>query len=250
MSDEIRALLEKYKAGRLSLDQARDGILGLHKTPSAQIDLDRKRRCGMNEVIYGEGKTSGQIQEILGAMVDQGLDNILVTRLDSEKYRDLKDTFPGTYDPLGRTFHYGSYPDPQGQATILCAGTSDLPVAREALETLKSLGVQGMLIADVGVAGIHRLLHYEEDIQKAQVLIVIAGMEGALLSVVGGLASCPLIGVPTSVGYGANFKGLSSLLSMLNSCAAGSCVVNIDNGFGAAVLASRILQVEKNPGEV
>lgn len=241
---EIKEIIRDCIDGKLSLDAASDQVQGVLKLQDAQVDLDRARRCGFQEVIYGKSKTTQQALAILGAMVDQGLDNILVTKASKDMGQALVDQFKGDYDQESGIYHYGTYPHAHAQATLLCAGTSDLPIAKECLLTLKALGVSANFIKDVGVAGIHRLLNYQEDIQRSKVIIVIAGMEGALLSVVGGLAKCPLIGVPTSVGYGASFNGLAALLSMLNSCAAGSAVVNIDNGFGAAVLASRILDVK------
>lgn len=241
---KIKEIIQGCLTDDQSVDQAVDEILGILQTKEAQIDLAREDRCGLQEVIYGKGKSTDQVTEILKAMTQRGLDNILVTKAPQDMGQSLVENFQGTYDPASGIYHYGSYPPAKGEVTLICAGTSDLPIARECLLTLKSLGHSCHFIQDVGVAGIHRLLAHEETLQKSQVIIVIAGMEGALLSVVGGLCKCPLIGVPTSVGYGASFKGLAALLAMLNSCAAGSAVVNIDNGFGAAVLASRILNLK------
>lgn len=239
----VKKIISDCLDGQLSLDEASSQVLGVLKLGDAQVDLDRKDRCGFQEVIYGKSKTIPQVVEILGAMAQRGLDNILVTKASAQMGQVLVEKFSGSYDPASQLYHYGSYPPVVDQATLLCAGTSDLPIAQECFLTLKALGISCNFIKDVGVAGIHRLLNYQDDLARSKVVIVIAGMEGALLSVVGGLVKCPLIGVPTSVGYGASFQGLAALLSMLNSCAAGSAVVNIDNGFGAAVLASRILQV-------
>ena len=215
----------------------------------ANIDLDRTERTGMQEVIYCAGKTAEQIAGIVGAMVERGLYNILLTRISEEKADFLKKSLDGHevfYDADGRigVVDRRLPESPTGNITIVSAGTSDLGVVREAAVTAEVLGNRVHVINDVGVAGIHRLLAREDMIRKARVLIVVAGMEGALASVVGGLVGCPVIAVPTSVGYGASFGGISALLSMLNSCAAGVSVVNIDNGFGAAVSASRINRME------
>jgi len=214
----------------------------------ATIDMKRKARTGMQEVIYCAGKTGAQIIGIVGAMLEKGADSILCTRLSCEMAEELKsalgDSHSLFYDELA---HIGVVDwkkcEGVGNIAIVCAGTSDLPVANEAAVTAEVLGNKVTRITDVGVAGIHRLLDKSDEIREARVVIVIAGMEGALASVVGGIVESPVIAVPTSVGYGANFGGLSALLSMLNSCAGGVSVVNIDNGFGAAVCASRINQM-------
>ncbi len=212
----------------------------------ADIDLHREIRQGTPEVIYGEGKTVEQILGIIRAMVDRGTTNIIVTRLLPERAEkiseDLKsDSVPFTYDETARI----GVANPEekekiGKIAVVAAGTSDLPVAEEAALTAEIYGSEVDRVYDVGVAGLHRLLHRLPVLQEANVVVAVAGMEGALVSVVGGLVAVPVIGVPTSVGYGANLGGIAALLSMLNSCASGVSVVNIDNGFGAGVLASRI----------
>ena len=207
------------------------------------IDYEREKRVGVPEVIYGEGKTKEQIEIIINKMLTESDMNILATRVSYEKYEYLKDKFPQfEYDELARTFVL-QRKEPvlnNGYICVVCAGTSDLPVAREAMITARHLGNEVKLITDVGVAGIHRLFNRLDEIKEANVVIAVAGMEGALISVVGGLVSNPVIAVPTSVGYGANFGGLSALLAMLNSCASGVSVVNIDNGFGAGYMAHTI----------
>ena len=210
----------------------------------AQVDLDRLRRQGVPEVVYGAGKTADQIAAIAAALRDRGQSPVLVTRIDAEKAAAVAAALgPGfEYWPEARLGRLGPArePDGKGRIAVVCAGTSDLPVADEAALVAESLGNEVLRVADVGVAGLHRLLAPADDIRSARVVIVVAGMEGALASAVGGLVSAPVIAVPTSVGYGAAFDGLAALLSMLNSCAAGVSVVNIDNGFGAGFLASRI----------
>ncbi len=213
----------------------------------ANIDLDRTKRTGMQEVIYCGHKTPEQIAGIVNAMLGKKLHSIMLTRISKEAYTYLEDHIDTKehsvfYDPDARmgVVDWKKEDKPVGNITIISAGTSDMPVVREAAVTAEVLGNKVSIINDVGVAGIHRLLSREKEIKSARVIIVVAGMEGALASVVGGLAACPIIAVPTSVGYGASFGGISALLSMLNSCAAGVSVVNIDNGFGAAVSASRI----------
>ena len=193
-------------------------------------------------MIYGAGKTAKQIIGILSAMERHGQKTVLVTRLSPEKAEEIQKVHALRYDEMGRIGIMGQMPEPDGRGTVVVAtgGTSDMPVAEEAALTAEALGNQVVRLYDVGVAGLHRLLAHMDDIMSAQVIIAIAGMEGALASVIGGLADCPVIGVPTSVGYGASFSGLSALLSMLNSCASGVSVVNIDNGFGAGYLASMI----------
>lgn len=213
----------------------------------ADIDFDRLRRQGMSEVVFGAGKTAEQISAIVSSLREAGQSPVLVTKLDDEKAKALAVVFGEdfTYCHEGRIGRLGAprAPDGAGEIVVVTAGTSDIPVAMEAIFTAETLGNKVRGVFDVGVAGIHRLLGKAEILRGASVLIVVAGMEGALASVAGGLVSCPVVAVPTSIGYGASFGGLSALLSMLNSCAAGVSVVNIDNGFGAAVAASRINHV-------
>ena len=207
----------------------------------ADIDVHRALRQGMPEVIYGEGKTSEQIIGIASAMQARGMENIMITRLSQEKADDAAAQLELSYDPVARIGVVNRREtEKKGKIAVVAAGTSDLPVAEEAAVTAELYGCRVERIYDVGVAGIHRLLHRLPALEDANVIIAVAGMEGALVSVIGGLVSCPVIGVPTSVGYGANFGGVAALLSMLNSCASGVSVVNIDNGFGAAVLAAKI----------
>ena len=210
----------------------------------AQLDLSRGVRQGAGEVVYGAGKTAEQIAAIIKALLDADQERILVTRLDAEKAARTAELLGNDlgYVPDAQLALVGGKPSPTGNGRIVvaCAGTSDLPVAEEAALTAEFYGNEVDRLYDVGVAGLHRLLAHAEELAQAQVVIAIAGMEGALASVIGGLVSCPVIAVPTSVGYGASFGGVAALLAMLNSCASGVSVVNIDNGFGAAYQASLI----------
>lgn len=257
--EEIRTMLEKVAAGEMTVE---DAVLELKKEPFtaagfddlgfAKLDTHRKLRQGAAEVIYGAGKTAEQIAGIVEAMKKRGQQVILITRLDKEK-AERTASLLGTplHGPQNEGFRYfsdaqiglcGEFPQKDGVGTIVVAtgGTSDIPVAEEAALTAEALGNQVERLYDVGVAGLHRLMAHMDSIMSARVIIAIAGMEGALASVIGGLADCPVIAVPTSIGYGASFHGVSALLSMLNSCASGVSVVNIDNGFGAGYLASMI----------
>ncbi|MBE6041087.1 MAG: nickel pincer cofactor biosynthesis protein LarB [Clostridiales bacterium] len=247
MSD-TRKILEGVASGEISVEE---GLLKLKTEPFedigyARIDHHRGIRQGTDEVIYGEGKTADQITGIISSMIDHGRSRILITRLDPEKAEKVAETHKINYFEAARLAIAGEKafddhrPDGNGAVVIATGGTSDIPVAEEAAITAEFLGNEVVRLYDVGVAGIHRLLANKEQIMKASVIIAVAGMEGALASVVGGLADCPVIAVPTSVGYGASFGGLSALLSMLNSCASGVAVVNIDNGFGAGYFASMI----------
>jgi len=206
----------------------------------AKPDIHRGIRQGIPEVIYGEGKTADQITKIALALIEEGQETVLITRLDKEKADEL--AVPITYFDVARIGIAGKtdIENKTGNIVIVTAGTSDIPVAEEAAVTAEMLGNNVTKLYDCGVAGIHRLLSHSSEIAGAKVIICIAGMEGALASVVGGIADCPVIAVPTSVGYGASFKGITALLAMLNSCASGVSVVNIDNGFGAGYLASMI----------
>ena len=244
---EIRAMLEQVAQGTMNVD---DALLKLKKAPYedlgfAKIDTHRALRQGAAEVIYGAGKTAQQIAEIAAAMYEKGQQTILITRMDREKADFVAERLPLKYDAMSRVGIVGQMPLITGNGTIVVAtgGTSDVPVAEEAALTAEALGNRVVRLYDVGVAGLHRLLGHLDEIMNARVIVAIAGMEGALASVIGGLADCPVIAVPTSVGYGANFGGLSALLSMLNSCASGTSVVNIDNGFGAGYLASMIAHI-------
>ena len=242
---ELTRLLESLVAGQVSVADTVDRLkqLPFEDLGIAQIDYHRELRQGVPEVILGESKSLEQLNIILGAMAKKER-NILVTRLDNEKATALCNHFPeGEYDSVARTFCLVKQKivvSGQGKILVICAGTSDLPVAREAVITAQMLGNEVEELIDVGVAGIHRLLARQEQLRSAAVLIVVAGMEGALPSVIGGLVEKPVIAVPTSVGYGAAFAGVAALLGMLNSCASGVTVVNIDNGFGAAFAANRI----------
>jgi pyridinium-3,5-biscarboxylic acid mononucleotide synthase len=244
-SNQIKELLDSVKQGSTSVA---DALEHLRHFPSqdlgcAQVDHHRELRQGMPEVIFGEGKSTEQIQRIMEAMATKG-GNCLVTRLAREKAQELLASFPSAfYHGDARCLTLEQRPVEQrgkGQILVVSAGTSDIPVAAEALVTARFLGNRAEHLYDVGVAGIHRLLARRELLCSASVLIVVAGMEGALPSVVGGLVDKPVIAVPTSIGYGASFGGIAALLGMLNSCAAGVTVVNIDNGFGAACAASLI----------
>ena len=248
MNSEIKLILEAVKRGELSVD---DAALKIKVKPFedigyAKVDLHRKVRQGAAEVIYGAGKTAEQINGIASAMKDSGQEVILITRLSPEKAEQIKAVHPLTYHAEAGIGIMGELPAPDGIGRIVVAtgGTSDIPVAEEAALTAEVLGNCVTRLYDVGVAGLHRLLAHLDDIMGASVIIAIAGMEGALASVIGGLADCPVIAVPTSIGYGASFQGLSALLSMLNSCSSGVSVVNIDNGFGAGYLASMINHME------
>lgn len=240
----ICALLEGVKQGSVSVADAMEKLktLPFENLDYAVVDHHRSLRVGYPEVIYGEGKTCEQCVGIVGAMMQKG-NNILITRASRELYQAVHAAVPhAEYNALGRTIciYNTDHAPTESYIAIVAAGTSDLPVVEEAYETARILGNSVKKITDVGVAGLHRLLSRLDVIRGAKVIIVVAGMEGALASVVGGLVDKPIIAVPTSVGYGANFGGLSALLTMLNSCASGVTVVNIDNGFGAAYSASQI----------
>jgi NCAIR mutase (PurE)-related protein len=241
---EIKQLLEDVASGKETVD---DAVLKLKMEPYedlgfAKIDLHRGLRQGTSEVIYGSGKTPEQIENICKTMIEHDQKTILITRLAPESAEYLSDKIPLDYHEMGSVGIVGSMPKKNGKGRIVVAtgGTSDMKVAEEASLTCEALGNEVERLYDVGVAGLHRLLSHIDEIMSARVIIAIAGMEGALASVIGGLADCPVIAVPTSVGYGASFSGVSALLSMLNSCASGVSVVNIDNGFGAGYMASMI----------
>ena len=222
----------------------------------ARPDYDRAMRQGAGEVIYGEGKTAEQIAAIASSLMGAGQPRVLATRVDAKKADAVAALWgddgiaPCAYDETARLVVFGGMPAPDGDGVvaIACAGTSDLPVAEEAALTAEFLGNEVRRFYDVGVAGIHRLLDVADELRAARVVVAVAGMEGALASVVGGLVSAPVIAVPTSVGYGASFGGVTALLAMLNSCASGVSVVNIDNGFGAAFQASAINHLNSRRG--
>ncbi|AKN31670.1 1-(5-phosphoribosyl)-5-amino-4-imidazole-carboxylate carboxylase [Clostridium carboxidivorans P7] len=241
---EIKILLEGVKDNKINVEEALKQLedLPFKDLGFANIDNHREMRVGYPEVIYCEGKTASEVKDIIKFMLTKG-NNILGTRANEEMYNAVKQICKeAEYNELGRTITIEKKKQPltESYIAIVAAGTSDLPVVEEAYETAKILGNKVEKIIDVGVAGIHRLFAKLDVIRGAKVVIVIAGMEGALASVIGGLVDKPIIAVPTSVGYGANFGGVAALLSMLNSCASGVSVVNIDNGFGAAYNASII----------
>ena len=247
MNSEIKKTLEAVQRGEMSVE---DALLKIKVEPFedlgyAKVDLHRKARQGAAEVIYGAGKTPEQIIGIVKAMLENGQETVLITRLSEEAAEQVSKEASLDYRKEARIGIVGKLPQADGIGKIVVAtgGTSDIPVAEEAAVTAEALGSEVVRLYDVGVAGIHRLLSHKEEVMTATVIIAVAGMEGALASVIGGLADCPVIAVPTSVGYGASFGGLSALLSMLNSCASGVSVVNIDNGFGAGYLANMINHV-------
>ena len=245
-SHELLQMLEAVRAGRLAPDEA---VQRIRTRPYAEagdfakIDLHRRVRCGFPEVVFGQGKTADQIEHILRVLIEHEQGG-LVTRIDPAIAERLRAAFPeGEYNPLGRSFRIRGPADPGpklGKVVVVTAGTSDLPVAEEARVTAEAWGCEVLLIADVGVAGLHRLLHQLHLLGGADALVVVAGMEGALPSVVGGLVDCPVVAVPTSIGYGASFGGLAALLGMLNSCASNVVVVNIDAGFNGGHVAGLI----------
>ncbi len=242
--EKLKELLESVRAGATSVDEALDRLrhMPFEDLGFAKLDHHRALRHGMPEVVFAQGKTPEQVAEIAGKVLQRSR-NLLATRVDEATAALLAEKFPeGEYFPRSRAFRVWRDRTIHGKGTIavVCAGTSDVPVAEEARITAETMGNRVDAIYDVGVAGIHRLLGNAERLSKARVAVVCAGMEGALPSAVGGLISCPVIAVPTSVGYGASFHGLAALLGMLNSCASNVTVVNIDNGFGAGYVASLI----------
>jgi pyridinium-3,5-biscarboxylic acid mononucleotide synthase len=243
----LEDILKQVQKGTLSIMEAKDQLATFENLGFAKVDHHRKKRQGFPEVVYGEGKTAEQIISITTALRARN-NQVMVTRISEEKAAVVQQACPEfTYNEVARILYWKAEMNPkvntQGYIAVVAAGTSDLRVAEEAAVTAEIMGSTVHRIYDVGVAGIHRLLSHAEEIQKATVSVVVAGMEGALPSVVGGLVSHPVIAVPTSVGYGANFNGLSALLTMLNSCASGISVVNIDNGFGGGYNAVLIHQL-------
>lgn len=242
--EQLTALLEAVRAGEIAPEAAAEQLrlAPFEDLGYARVDHHRGIRQGVPEVIYGEGKTAGQILGILAAMEKERVANVLITRLSPEKAAAVGEVFPLRYHETARLGL--AWPQeikcPVGQIVVVSGGTSDMAVAEEAALTAEALGNRVVRLYDAGVAGIHRLFAGMDDLVRARVVIAVAGMEGALASVVGGLVDCPVLAVPTSVGYGASFGGVTALLAMLNSCASGVSVVNIDNGFGAAYQASLI----------
>lgn len=240
----LRQILDRVAKGQLTpagaahhIDATREKNLGF-----ARVDTDRLRRRGFPEVIFSQGKSPEHIVKIIGALADSG-QNVLATRATPVQYEAVRQAFPkAVYHETARIIALDVKPaaPATGLVAILCAGTTDIPVAEEAAIVAGKMGARVRRVFDVGVAGLHRLIHHLPDLQKARVLIVVAGMEGALPSVVGGMTRCPIIAVPTSVGYGTSMQGTTALLAMLNTCVPGITVVNIDNGFGAGVAAAMI----------
>ena len=246
--NDIKKMLEGVRDGTVSVEEA---VLELKKSPfedigCAKVDMHRRLRQGASEVIYGAGKTAEQIAAIVKSMLGRGQETILITRLSKSTADAIALEYDLDYHPEAGIGIIGKMAEPKGLGKLVVAtgGTSDIPVAEEAALTAETLGNEVVRLYDVGVSGLHRLLSHLDDIMNASVIIAIAGMEGALASVIGGLADCPVIAVPTSVGYGASFGGVAALLAMLNSCASGMAVVNIDNGFGAGYMASMINHLE------
>lgn len=239
-------ILTQLKNGYLSIEEAEEQLKGFTDYGFAKVDDEREFRQGFPEVIYGAGKTPEQIVQIFMHLVNKGK-TVLATRVAEDAAEKVcREVEGAVYDSAGKTLLYkpaGYELKTEKKIGVICAGTSDIPVAREAEVTIEAMGHQYSSFYDIGVAGIHRLFAQLEEIKKCDVLIVVAGMEGALPSVVGGLVSTPVIAVPTSIGYGAHLNGITSLLSMLNTCASGVTVVNIDNGFGAGYSASLMLRI-------
>ena len=254
MSNTLENLLSAVASGEITVQNA---LQSLEKNSFVDLgyakpDLDRDRRHGATEEIYGEGKTAEQIIGICRALIGAGKERVLITRVSPEKSQIIAEQLNDySYYDEARVGLVGGFPQDrtQGMVLIAAAGTSDLPVAEEAALTAEFLGNTVERCYDVGVSGLHRLLAHEDTLRKARAIVVVAGMEGALPSVVGGLVSCPVIAVPTSVGYGASFGGIAALLGMLNSCASGVSVVNIDNGFGAGYQASLINHIAENASQ-
>jgi NCAIR mutase (PurE)-related protein len=243
-NDEMRTVLDQVRAGQLEVEHA---LTRLRPAPVADlgyanVDLQRRDRCGFPEVVYAEGKTCEWLEGVVRKIAEAGQD-CLATRLSNEQAEHMARQFPqAQQDRMARTFWLPHTPPgpSRGRVAVLTAGTSDLPVAQEAVVTATALGCAVSRVADVGVAGLHRLLRHREQFAEADAIVVVAGMDGALPSVVGGLVDCPVIAVPTSVGYGAAFQGVAPLLTMLNACSANVVVVNIDSGFKAGYVAALI----------
>lgn len=246
-SDELRAILDGVRTGAIDVSAAtaRLGQASVAELSFATLDLDRRQRCGFPEVVFAEGKTVEWVEGAVRRLSEAGED-CFVTRVNETQAEHLAQQFSrAEQDRLARTFWLPNAtprPAPTGKVLVVTAGTSDLPVAQEALNTARVMGAATELIVDVGVAGLHRILRQRERLASADVVIVVAGMDGALPSVVGGLVDCPVIAVPTSIGYGTAFGGVAALLTMLNSCSAGVCTVNIDAGFKAGYIAARFVK--------
>lgn len=245
--EKLREMLQALRDGKTDVETTLESLRSwpYEDLGFARVDHHRALRRGFPEVIFGEGKSASQIAQIMKAMITQG-SNVLVTRVDAAKAKGVqKEIKTAIYHDTSRTLMVRQQEisaKGRGLVLVLAAGTSDIPVAEEAAITVEMIGSRVERLFDVGVAGLHRLLHHFQLMREASVLIVVAGMEGALPSVVGGMVSKPIVAVPTSVGYGVSFKGLAALMAMLNSCAPGVAVVNIDNGFGAGYLAALIDQ--------
>ena len=242
--NQLRELFEQVRTGAVEVEAALDRVrdMPFEDLGFAKVDHHRELRHGMPEVVLAKGKTPEQVVAITGRLLENS-QNVLLTRVDRECAATIREKLPGAeYFPLSGALRFWRDHTVRGQGTIavVCAGTSDVPVAEEAQVTAEVMGNRVVAIHDIGVAGIHRLMHHREQLMAARVVVVCAGMEGALPSAIGGLVPCPVIAVPTSVGYGASFHGLAALLGMLNSCASNVTVVNIDNGFGAGYVASLI----------
>ena len=245
--EEVETLLDSVRAGRVTIG---DAVKALRLAPVeepafATLDSHRELRQGLPEVILADGKTAEQVIAIAQQLLDRTRGPVLATRVPNEHSEPLQDAFPSVrIDETSRVAIFRPEPSPRrlGTVAVTCAGTSDLPVAEEAAVTLEAVGIEPIRVRDVGVAGVHRTLAVQDVLRDSDVVIVVAGMEGALASLVGGLTGVPIVAVPTSVGYGASFDGLAALLAMLNTCAAGVAVMNIDNGFGAAMFALRVLR--------
>lgn len=249
--EHMRQLLEQVREGKLAVDEAlaRVAERPLADLGYANVDLHRRQRCGFPEVVFCEGKAPEWVEGVVRELAKSGQD-CLATRVNEVQAEHLSAHFPqAVQDRVARTFWlpHGERAAPVGRVAVLTAGTSDLPVAREAVVTAEAMGCAVTLLADVGVAGIHRLLHHRERFADADAIVVVAGMDGALPSVVGGLVNCPVIAVPTSIGYGAAFGGLAALLTMLNSCSAGVVVVNIDSGFKGGYVAALMARRAARP---
>jgi NCAIR mutase (PurE)-related protein len=246
--EEVKELLESTRTGATTVDEALTALrrLPIDDLGFARLDLHRELRQGLPEAIYGEGKTSEQTVAIARRLLETTAAPVIVTRAPAETAAALLDEYPDAQHSTSARLVVLRSSRPHrdarlGTVAVVSAGTSDLPVAEEAAVTLEALGARVCRINDVGVAGLHRVLDVQDDLHDADVVIVVAGMEGALASLVGGITSAPVVAVPTSVGYGSSFEGLAALLTMLNSCATGVAVVNIDNGFGAATFAIKLL---------